>query len=512
MGRLSRREFGSLFPAASVTAAGPAQDGNVPRAGSPGPTRPRRPNIVLVTTDHMRVDNIAANGAPHMDTPVLDGLVRRGATFTMCHTVGVACAPNRASLFTGRYPRCHGIMANGIELPGNEVTITHVLRNAGYYTGNFGKLHFWPHAARNHRESHPWWGFHQMLLSDEPGSYDDDYGRWLDAQGPDVRGKAKVSMAPAARKFTRRRPLPYTGPSVDGLEMYAFEGDEKTTHAHWVASETVGFIEECVRTRPEQPFFVHGGFYAPHPPLNPPASQLARYEGRKFPPRLLGAGEADYVPAPVARQMAKMASISEKVWTEYRRHFYAMVSEADRNIGRIVQAVEQAGQIDNTLFIATSDHGDFLGDHNLIHKNALPYESDRVVPLVFAGPGIPRGGRCTGLCELVDIMPTVLELLGIPQTTGNQGVSLVSAMGGGKGRDIVYMEGLANQIVQTEEALYCFWKDGLEMLFDLRQDPRQFRNLSQATGAKPLLDRMRTRLLRRNMEVIDPLPAAVAAY
>jgi arylsulfatase len=511
--KLSRREFGSLLPAASVAAPAANASQNAPAAEESPRSVPRRPNIVLLTTDHMRIDEIGANGSPHMATPVFDSLVRRGVTFTMCHTVGIACAPNRASLFTGRYPHSHGLMSNGIKMPEEEVTITRVLRNAGYYTGQFGKLHFWPHAARNHREFHPWWDFHQVLLSDEPGCYDDAYGLWLNAQGPEVRRKANVRMPPAALKFTLRRPLAHTPPPpVHGLEMYTFEGDERTTHAHWVASETIGFIDECHRTRPQQPFFVHAGFYAPHPPLNPPASQLARYKGRRFPPRKLDAGEADYVPPSIARQMRAMAAIPESVWTDYRRHAYAMVSNVDRNVGRIFEAVERAGQLDNTIFVLTADHGDFLGDHNLNGKNANPYEGDRVIPLVFAGPGAPAGRRVDGLCEIVDVMPTLLDLLGISQTQGNQGISLVPAMRGGKARDIIFMEGFTNQIIQTREALYCCWKDGQEMLFDLQQDPNQFRNLSQVARAKPLLEEMRAQLLRLNMELVDPLPPRVAAY
>ncbi len=512
MDKLSRREFSSLWPAATAASRSTSGQTQAPRESTAAGST-RRPNIVLITTDHMRVDNIAANGAPHMVTPVFDSLVQRGVSFSMCHTVGIACAPNRASLFTGRYPHCHGVMSNGIELSGTEVTITRVLRDAGYYTGQFGKLHFWPHSARNHREFHPWFDFHQMLLSDEPGCYDDAYGLWLNAQGPEVRRKAAIRMPGEALKHPHRRERPKKGPRlIHNLEMYTFEGDEKTTHAYWVASETAGFIDECFRTRPEQPFFVHAGFYAPHPPLNPPASQLARYEGRTFPPRKIQSTEVDYAPAQIANTMRALGRIPENIWTDYRRHFYAMVSEVDRNVGRIIDTVAKAGQLDNTVFILTCDHGDYLGDHNLNLKGAHPYEGDRIIPLVFAGPGIPQGQRCSALCEILDVMPTVLDMLGIPQTRGNQGISLLPAMHRGKARDILFMEGFANQIIQTPEALYSYWKNGQEMLFDLQQDPDQFRNLTQVTSAKPLLDEMRTRLLRRNMELVDPLPFPVATY
>ena len=151
-----------------------------------------------------------------------------------------------------------------------------------------------------------------------------------------------------------------------------------------------------------------------------------------------------------------------------------MVSNVDRNIGRIVDAVQQAGQLDNTIFVVTSDHGDFLGDHNLRGKSSLPYEGDMLIPLVFAGPGIPEGTSSAELCEIVDVMPTLMELLGLQQTKGNQGISLVPAMNGGKAKDAIFMEGFANQTLRTKEALYSCWRNGQEMLFDLRNDPDQF--------------------------------------
>ena len=116
------------------------------------------PNIVLITGDHLRWDHIAANGNPALITPNMDRLVREGVTFRSTFTVGVACTPNRASLMTGRYPNAHGLISNGIMLPDDEVTLTHVLRDFGYYTGQMGKLHFMPHKDRDHREPYKPYG------------------------------------------------------------------------------------------------------------------------------------------------------------------------------------------------------------------------------------------------------------------------------------------------------------------------------------------------------------------
>jgi len=454
------------------------------------------PNIVLVTGDHLRWDHVAANGNPAMITPHMDELARGGVTFRAAFTVGVACTPNRASLMTGRYPNAHGLMSNGKMLPDHEVTLTHALRQAGYYTGQMGKLHFMPHKDRNHREPYKPYGFHQMRLSDEPGPYDDAYGRWLWAQGEDVREKARVKMPGERPRF----------------EFYAFEGEDRTTHASWVATETITFIENTLDRQPERRFFVHAGFYAPHPPLNPPQSALDQYEGRNLPERHYADDELEHLPPAFAERMRGLEDTPEDTWDAYRRHFYAMVTHLDENLGRIMQTVKDRGAWDDTIWIVTSDHGDYLGDHNITSKSDRPYDGAMRIPLIFRGPGVPEGVATDELVEILDVMPTVLDMLGLPQTAGNQGISLVPVMRGGVGREAIYMEGLNNKILRSKKATYAIYSNGEEILFDLERDPHQLRNLSLDPSARDLLDEMRVALLRKTIEVVDPLPERIRPY
>src|SRR5262245_34024368 len=123
---ITRREIASLLAAGPLWAQNAAE----------------RPNIIVITGDHLRWNHIGVNGNPAILTPNLDRLAGEGVNFTNCQTVGVACSPNRCSLFTGRYPHAHGVISNGIPLRQSEITITHLLRDAGYYTGQMGKLHF----------------------------------------------------------------------------------------------------------------------------------------------------------------------------------------------------------------------------------------------------------------------------------------------------------------------------------------------------------------------------------
>ena len=360
------------------------------------------PNVVLITGDHLRWDHVAANGNPAILTPHMDSLAGQGVSFTAFFTVGVACTPNRASLMTGRYPNSHGLISNGVMMPDDEVTLTHVLRDAGYYTGQMGKLHFMPHKDRDHREPYKPYGFHQMRLSDEPGPYDDAYGRWLWAQGKDVREKARVEMPGERPRF----------------EHYTFAGTDDTTHASWVATESITFIEDTLARQPDRPFFLHAGFYAPHPPLNPPASALARYENVQLPPRRYAADEIDYLPPRFANGMKALLNTPEDTWTAYRKHFYAMVTHLDENIGRIISSLKDAGVWEKTIFIVTSDHGDYLGDHNITSKSDRPYDGAMRIPLLVRGPGVPAGRSIDELAEVVDVMPTVLEMLELPPAEG----------------------------------------------------------------------------------------------
>jgi len=454
------------------------------------------PNIVLITGDHLRWDHVAANGNPALVTPHMDRLVREGVTFRSAFTVGVACTPNRASLMTGRYPHAHGLISNGIMMPEDEVTLTHVLRDAGYYTGQMGKLHFMPHKDRDHREPYKPYGFHQMRLSDEPGPYDDAFGRWLWAQGEEVRENARVAM-PGERG---RR------------DYYVFKGTDDTTHASWVATETITFIRNTMERQPGRPFFVHAGFYAPHPPLNPPQSALDPYKGRELPPMHWSEDELDYLPPEFAQGMQSLLSRGDDVWDAYRRHFYAMVTHLDHNIGRIVQAVEEAGALDRTIFVVTSDHGDYLGDHRIAGKSDRPYDGAMRIPLIFRGPGVPEGEATDELVEILDVMPTLVDMIGLEQTAGNQGISLADVMTGAPGRNAIYMQGVRNKILRTKRATYAVYANGEELLFNLDEDPHQLRNVARAPEARPLLDEMRKRLLLKTIETQDPLPPKIRPY
>jgi len=210
--------------------------------------------------------------------------------------------------------------------------------------------------------------------------------------------------------------------------------------------------------------------------------------------------------------MTALLETPEDTWDSYRKYFYAMVSHLDENIGRIIDAVEQAGIANRTLFVLTSDHGDYLGDHNLYNKSARPYDGALRIPLIFRGPGVPANVVSDELVEIVDVMPTLLEMLELKLPKGNQGKSLMPVMQGGPGRELIYMQAMSNRMVRTQSAKYWVDADGEEVLFDYSTDPHELRNVAQSPQHASLLNTLRVQLIRKAISARDPLPERIRPY
>jgi arylsulfatase A-like enzyme len=125
-----------------------------------------------------------------------------------------------------------------------------------------------------------------------------------------------------------------------------------------------------------------------------------------------------------------------------------------------MKEVKDLGLWDNTIWIVTADHGDYLGDHNITSKSDKPYDGAMRIPLIFRGPGAPVGKQTDELVEIIDVMPTILEMLGLETPKGNQGMSLVPVMKGGRGREAIYMMGLNNKTLRSKEATYSIYENG----------------------------------------------------
>src|SRR5512136_2295029 len=145
----------------------------------------KRFNILVLYTDQQRWDALGANGNQDVRTPNLDGLAAEGANFNHAFVQNPVCMPSRISFLTGQYPATLGITDIGVPVPEHTMTLPRLLRNFGYASANIGKLHFLPHANRDHRAVHPDYGFDHLEVSDEPGCYEDAYRAWVRRKAPD---------------------------------------------------------------------------------------------------------------------------------------------------------------------------------------------------------------------------------------------------------------------------------------------------------------------------------------
>jgi arylsulfatase A-like enzyme len=440
----------------------------------------------------MRYDNIAGHGNAEIHTPNLDRLLAGGVSFDGCFAQNPLCMPSRASFMTGLYPQQTGVTDNGHCLdPDFQPTVATAFKAAGYQTAQIGKLHFQPH--ENHdldpRPRHPY-GFDVFQVSEERGCYEDAYMTWLETQHPDLKAAWRVPRSTAPN----RQDPEFAGQAIDA--------PWQTSHAGWI----VDMARQYLGSRGRLPVMMHLGFYNPHPPLTPCAEAFAPYADAAIaPPRRQPEEWADK-DGRFAGILHNQADMTDDELIHYRRYFYAMVTEMDLAIGGLLDHLDQHDMLEDTLIVFSSDHGDACGDHGITHKNATCYDEIMHLPLVMHWPAglgaVPR--RLGGLVEMVDLLPTLLELAGgvVPPTM--VGRSYASALLAGEPpatrEDVLaYFEddGGALAMCRTERWKYLRDDDGVEVLYDLRDEPREVINRAGDPAAGDALAEMRSRLMNR---------------
>ncbi len=457
-----------------------------------------RPNVLILNTDQQRFDTIAAAGNEVMHTPNLDRLADSGALLERFYVQSPVCMPSRASLMAGQYPNSTTVTCNGPRMPEDVRCIQHMLGDAGYFSGVIGKLHFLPHSARDHREPHPRYGFDHLQICDEPGCYRDAYREWVRQRDPSQLDAVNCGLPPA--RATWEQMMRWEGtvrpPEPRGdFAPRVFEADDDLTNAAFVADRSVRFLRE----RGSRPFFLWAGFYHPHAPLIPPQSCIDLYDLEDIP---LPPGD------PVVTTPRDGRELTDTELREIRRAYYAMVSDVDRNVGRVLDALDERGLRENTVVVFTSDHGDYMGEHGNFGKGTPGYDCIMRVPCLISYPGhIEPGTRVSGFVEATDLVPTLLEYAGVVREPSLQGRSMCALMEGddASARESVYGEyadpgRTAWAMVRTHEWFYAHNTSGGEVLFDLRNDPHELNDVAQQTEYAAALSEMRALALTRSLD------------
>ncbi len=371
----------------------------------------RAPNILLICTDQQRFNALHAAGNDEIQTPALDRLAAEGVLFENCYVQNPVCAPSRASLMTGRYVHSHGLWANGVQLPDSERMFSRELADAGYDCGLVGKFHLDScFGGRTERRGDDGFRVFRWAHDPYPGSSENHYHRWLRATRPELYDAAR-----------------------DPASAVTF--DTMPTEAHysrWIGSETVDFLESG--REDGRPFFFVANFFDPHHGFGAPAEYTDRYDPAALSRPVTRDGELDDKP-PILTEASHESyaghapgytTYSEQELQEVRAAYYAMVTLVDDEVARILRALEEQGLAEDTLVVFTSDHGEMLGDHQLMLKGPMMYDCSVRVPLIMRWPGVlPAGARRGEFVQWIDLAPTFLAAAGLPPLRRGQGTSLL---------------------------------------------------------------------------------------
>ncbi|MCL2433526.1 MAG: sulfatase-like hydrolase/transferase [Clostridia bacterium] len=456
----------------------------------------KRPNILFIYTDQQRFDALGANGNPLIKTPNLDRLAATGTNYNRCFSQNPVCMPSRLSAMTGQYCSALGITRMGVTVPEDTLTIQKILRGYGYDTALVGKLHYLPHANRDHRWPHPAYDFNHMELCDEPGCYEDAYRAFVRRLAPDQMDYLSLGLPPANAMWQElmriddgiKHPPPrtYSDPGNG-----AFPGRSDCTNAAFVGRQTIEYINS--RANAGEPFFCFSGFYSPHSPFVAPQEFLDLYRQEDMPlPHM-----PDCTP-----EYARQTQFSTQC-------YYAMVSEVDHWVGKIYDALEQNGQADNTIIVFTSDHGEWLGEHGQYGKGYFAADVVSRVPMIYHVPEALGGiahGNSDEIVECVDIVPTLLSLcaIQIPPCVQGRVLPVAQNLPATQGDGCGLTEFQNWRSLRCESYRYVANANGREMLFDMEKDPFEYNDVAADPAYHDALHDMRGAMIKRMLKVDKP--------
>lgn len=477
------------------------------------------PNILWVCTDQQRWDTLGAYGNPYVNTPVADRLAENGVLFENAFCQAPICTPSRASFLTGRYPRTTRCRQNGQDIPDTEKLVTRLLKDGGYVCGLSGKLHL--------STCNP------EIIKGTERRIDDGYDdfHWSHHPPPDWPTNEYT-------QWLREQGVTYSTPSYNGskyVEAGMPEGHHQTT---WCADKAITFIQE--NATHGTPWCYTVNIFDPHHPFNPPVEYLERYLDKLDDIPLPNYQPGELANKPGYQQNDHHNAYNNKGWFDndamsdddhrlVTAAYWAMCDLIDVQLGRMIAAVEETGQIDNTIIIFMSDHGEMLGDHGIYLKGPYFYEGAVHVPLIVSMPGsIQSGLRSTTLVELTDIAPTLLEAAGLDIYPGMQGRSFWSLLTGTADaalhRDSVYSEyynampwhktpsAQATMVRTDRYKLVSVHSLGQGELYDLEKDPSETHNQWDNPDYANIKLEMLQLLCDRMAWTVDPLPLRQADW
>ncbi|MFV0244729.1 MAG: sulfatase [Qingshengfaniella sp.] len=432
----------------------------------------KRPNFLFIMTDQQRADWLGCAGHPVVKTPHIDALAARGTRFENFFAASPVCMPNRASFMTGRYPSVNGARYNGCSLPLRANTFVDVLAAAGYRTASIGKSHLQPltdvppkipapetgpiaeawkadggdytleepsryQPTTPYDFPVPYYGFQHVDMvtghGDRAGGH---YQQWFRATHPDWQ-----ALTDPANEL----PHNYSCP-----QAYRTPIPEDSYPTAYVRDRAIDYLR--ANAGGEAPLFTYVSFPDPHHPFNPPGRYWDMYDPEDFdiprpyaahrnPPPPLRALRAAYEARAPHGAPTSGVMISDRQVQEAMALTAGMITMIDDAVGALIDCLRETGQLENTVIVYNADHGDYLGDYNLLLKGPWAAEAINRVPMIWSDPGAAQGMVSQALGSTVDLSATILERAGVKPYNGMQGRSLLPCLdGAGTVRDSLLIE------------------------------------------------------------------------
>ena len=443
-----------------------------------------RPNIILIVSDDQRPDTIAALGNMVIRTPNLDRLVREGTAFTRATCGNPICTPSRAEILSGCSSFRSGVIDFGKPIDPELPLMARWFSDAGYRTSYVGK--------------------------------------WHNDGAPIDRGYSKTNglYRGGGRKWYKPQ-VDWFGRPVTGYRGWIFQSDDGMKYPERGVGLTSDISEkfadaaiELLEQRADKPFFIHVNFTAPHDPLMVDPTFGKMYDAAKMPLPKNFATEHSFDHGNFEGRDEKLFAwprTPEETRGELAA-YYAVISHMDAQIGRVLKALEDSGELENTVIVFSSDHGLGVGSHGLRGKQSM-YEHTIGVPLVMSGPGISKGTRLSTQCYLRDLFPTLCDLAGIVGPGERiDGRSLQPALRGEKKQIhpfiVGYFRNFQRMVRDTNWKYIEYPAIDRKQLFHLSEDPDELHDLSDDPKHLTTKIKLAATLHRWMKENGDPLSAS----
>ncbi len=450
-----------------------------------------QPNIVVLLPDQLRWDFVGCYGAGFARTPAIDALAADGMRYDRAISPHPVCIPARASLLTGHNALATGVLTNGNWLRPDHAqcgmpTFAELLAGRGYRCAAIGKMHFIPWDIGEGVD-------HRRIAEDKRHVHiQDDYADYLARHG-------------------LKKPR---GIDEDGYREFLMASISALPEVHqvdtWVGDEAVRFIDEQDGDAhgDDGPFLLMVGFPGPHDPYNPPADWAARFDAADMPAPFAATPESEaFRPGQIEQHrrgstMVDLTQFPEPTRRRIRAHYCALVALIDRQVGRIVDALARKEQHRGTIIVFTSDHGDLLGDFDLIGKTNF-FEPSMHVPLIVRMPDAAGAAGAAGavrgdLVTLTDLFATILAAAGMPLADDDRDSYVLPGLGLTEDTARTHALGAlgSGTMIMDRQYKLARYANGVAALYDIDADPMEQANRIDDRGLAPVRAALEAQLTR----------------